>query len=100
MAPGWAAAYGPPVHHLPELSTADPGGSLAVYLGLPENLRLASRPGTPLGDAPTRCLTALAQRIGVAEADTAAMVVPTEELLTPTDPPAVAPTSTPISPLL
>ncbi len=53
-----------------------------------------------LGDAPTRCLTALAQRIGVAEADTAAMVVPTEELLTPTDPPAVAPTSTPIAPLL
>src|SRR5437870_9420888 len=31
-----------------------------------------------LGDAPTRSLTALAQRIGVAEADAAAMVVPTE----------------------
>jgi hypothetical protein len=53
-----------------------------------------------LGDAPTRSLTALAQRIGVAEADAAALVVPTEELLTPTAPPAVAPTSAPVSPLL
>ena len=53
-----------------------------------------------LGDAPTRSLTALVQRIGVAEADAAAMVVQTAELLTPTDPPAVAPTSAPISPLL
>jgi hypothetical protein len=53
-----------------------------------------------LGDAPTRSLTALAQRIGVAEADAAAMVVPTEEQLTPTAPPAVAPTSVPVSPLL
>ncbi len=53
-----------------------------------------------LGDAPTRSFTALAQRIGVAEADAAAMVVPTEELLTPTAPPAVAPTSAPVSPLL
>src|SRR6266550_1718047 len=53
-----------------------------------------------IGDAPTRSLTALAQRIGVAEADAAAMVVPTEELPTPTDPPAVAPTSAPVSPLL
>ena len=31
-----------------------------------------------LGDAPRRSLTALAQRLGVAEADAAAMVVPTE----------------------
>jgi hypothetical protein len=53
-----------------------------------------------LGDAPTRSLTALAQRLGVAEADSAAMVVPTEELPTPTDPPAVAPTSAPVPPLL
>ena len=29
-----------------------------------------------IGDAPTRSLTALAQRIGVAEADAAAMVAP------------------------
>src|SRR5918996_5403728 len=53
-----------------------------------------------LGAAPTRSLTALVQRIGVAEADTAAMVVPTAELLTPTDPPVVAPTSAPVSPLV
>jgi hypothetical protein len=53
-----------------------------------------------LGEAPVRSLAALTQRIGVAEADTVAMIVPTEEPLTPTDPPAVAPTSAPVSPLL
>lgn len=53
-----------------------------------------------LGDAPTRSLTALGQRLGVAEADTAALVAPREELSTPTDPLAAAPTATPISPLL
>jgi Helix-turn-helix of DDE superfamily endonuclease len=53
-----------------------------------------------IGDAPTRSLTALAQRIGVAEADAAAMVVPTEELPTPVDPPAVALAQAPVSPLL
>jgi hypothetical protein len=53
-----------------------------------------------LGDAPTRSLTALAQRIGVAEADATAMVVPTEELPSPTALPAVVPTSAPDSPLL
>jgi hypothetical protein len=52
------------------------------------------------GDAPTRSLTARAQRLGVAEADAAAMVVPTEARPTPTDPPAVAPTSAPVSPLV
>jgi hypothetical protein len=53
-----------------------------------------------LGDVPTRSLTALAQRLGVAEADAAAMVAPKEELPLPTDPPAVVPTSAPISPLV
>jgi hypothetical protein len=53
-----------------------------------------------IGDAPTRSLTALAQRIGVAEADAAAMVVPTAELPTPVDPPAVALAQAPVSPLL
>jgi hypothetical protein len=53
-----------------------------------------------LGDAPTRSLTALAQRIGVAEADAAAMVVPTAGLPTPADPPTVAPAPAPVSPLL
>jgi hypothetical protein len=53
-----------------------------------------------LGDAPTRSLTALAQRIGVAEADAAAIVVPTAELPPPAEPPAVAPIPAPVSPLL
>jgi hypothetical protein len=42
-----------------------------------------------LGDAPARSLTALAQRLGVSEADAAAVVTPLEE----------EPTSTPDSPL-
>jgi hypothetical protein len=53
-----------------------------------------------LGDAPTRSLTALAQRIDVAEADAAAIVVPTAELPPPAGPPAVAPIPAPVSPLL
>jgi Helix-turn-helix of DDE superfamily endonuclease len=53
-----------------------------------------------LGDAPTRSLTALAQRIGVAEAAAAAMVVPRAGLPTPADPPTVAPAPAPVSPLL
>lgn len=36
-----------------------------------------------LGDAPARSLTALAQRLGVAEADTATLVTPLEEEPTP-----------------
>jgi hypothetical protein len=36
-----------------------------------------------LGDAPTRSLTALAQRLGVSEADAAAVVTPLEEEPTP-----------------
>jgi hypothetical protein len=47
-----------------------------------------------LGDAPARSLTALAQRLGVAEADAATVVVPLEEEPAPVDAvPAVAPTS-------
>jgi hypothetical protein len=52
-----------------------------------------------LGDAPTRSLTALAQRLGVAEAEAAAMVVPTEGV-PPSDLPAAALTPAPGSPLL
>jgi Helix-turn-helix of DDE superfamily endonuclease len=51
-----------------------------------------------LGDAPSRSLTELAQRLGVAEADAAAMVVPTEGA-----PPSALPTAAvpvPASPLL
>jgi hypothetical protein len=49
-----------------------------------------------LGDAPTRSLTALAQRLGVTEADVGAMVLPPSGPPTPSDPPAPAP----VSPLL
>jgi hypothetical protein len=52
-----------------------------------------------LGDAPTRSVQALAQRLGVAEADVAAMVVPTEEPA-PSAPPAAAPARVATSPLL
>jgi hypothetical protein len=47
-----------------------------------------------LGDAPTRSLTELAQRLGVAEAEAAAMVVPTAAR------PAAVPAPAPASPLL
>src|SRR5262249_28357898 len=47
-----------------------------------------------LGDAPARSLSALAQRLGVAEADAATVVVPLEEEPTPVAPvPAAAPAS-------
>jgi Helix-turn-helix of DDE superfamily endonuclease len=48
-----------------------------------------------LGDAPSRSLQALAQRIGVTEAEAATLVVPGEEPSPPVEPPAAAP-----SPLL
>jgi hypothetical protein len=51
-----------------------------------------------LGDAPTRSLTALAQRLGVAEAEAAAMVAPTEESAPMFDPSTV-PVLAPASPL-
>jgi hypothetical protein len=41
-----------------------------------------------LGDAPTRAVTALAKRLGVAEGEATAMVVPTNEPFTPVEPPA------------
>ena len=47
-----------------------------------------------LGDAPARSLTALAQRLGVSEADAATVVVPLEEEPAPVAPiPAAAPAS-------
>jgi hypothetical protein len=51
-----------------------------------------------LGDAPTRSLTALAQRLGVAEAEAAAMVAPTEES-SPMFDPSTVPVPAPASPL-
>jgi hypothetical protein len=50
-----------------------------------------------LGDAPTRSLTALAQRLGVTEADAATVVVPLEEAPAPV---VAAPAAAPASPLL
>src|SRR6516165_10784211 len=50
-----------------------------------------------LGDAPARSLSALAQRLGVAEADAATVVVPLEEEPTPVAP---IPAAAPASPLL
>src|SRR6266699_2203106 len=50
-----------------------------------------------LGDAPARSLTALAQRLGVSEADAAAVVAPLEEEAAPV---AAAPAAAPVSPLL
>src|SRR2546421_7372302 len=49
-----------------------------------------------LGDSPARSLTALAQRLGVSEADAAAVVTPLEE----PELAATRPTTTPASPLL
>jgi Helix-turn-helix of DDE superfamily endonuclease len=51
-----------------------------------------------LGDAPSRSVQALAQRLGVAEAKAATLIVPTEGPSTPADPPAAA--SALASPLL
>jgi hypothetical protein len=51
----------------------------------------------PLGDAPARSLTALAQRLGVSEADAATVVVPLEEGPAPLD---TAPAAVPASPLV
>jgi hypothetical protein len=53
-----------------------------------------------LGDAPTRSWTALATRLGVAEAEAAAMVAPTAGAPLTTALPAAAPAPAPASPLL
>jgi hypothetical protein len=53
-----------------------------------------------LGDAPCRSLQALAQRIGVTEAEAATLVVPPAEPVPPASPPAAAPTPAAPSPLL
>jgi hypothetical protein len=63
-----------------------------VLLGV---LRAALR---TLGDAPARSLLELATRLGVAETDAAALVVPAEDPPSPVNPPAPVPM--PDSPLL
>ena len=50
-----------------------------------------------LGDAPARSLTALAQRLGISEADAATVVTPLEEAPAPI---VGAPAATPDSPLV
>jgi hypothetical protein len=50
-----------------------------------------------LGDAPTRSLAALAQRLGVSDADAATLVMPLPEDAAPI---ATAPADVPVSPLL
>jgi hypothetical protein len=50
-----------------------------------------------LGDAPARSLTALAQRLGVSEADAATVVVPLEEVPAPV---VAVPAAAPASPLV
>jgi Helix-turn-helix of DDE superfamily endonuclease len=52
-----------------------------------------------LGDAPSRSLQALAQRLGVTETEAAALVVPPEEPLPPVEPSVGAPTPAARSPL-
>jgi hypothetical protein len=51
----------------------------------------------PLGDAPARSLTALAQRLGVAEADAATVVVPLEAAPAPV---VAVPAAASVSPLV
>jgi hypothetical protein len=53
-----------------------------------------------MGDAPARSVAALAQRLGVAEAEVATLVVPPAEPVSPASPPAVAPTAARPTPLL
>jgi hypothetical protein len=50
-----------------------------------------------LGDAPARSLNALAQRLGVTDADAATVIAPLEEELVPV---ATIPTTAPASPLV
>ena len=53
-----------------------------------------------LGDAPSRSLTELANRLGVTETEASALAVPTEEPSSTSGPPAAAPASAPAAPLL
>jgi hypothetical protein len=52
-----------------------------------------------LGDAPARSLAALAQRLGVSEADAATVVVPLEEVPAPVAPISAAAPPSPLVPM-
>jgi hypothetical protein len=53
----------------------------------------------PLGDTPSRSLQALARRMGVTEAEAAALVAPPEESSPPAEPSLAAPTPATCAPL-
>ena len=53
-----------------------------------------------LGDAPARSLAALAKRLGVAEAEAAALVLPSDPPPAPAPLPTALPTPVPASPLV
>jgi hypothetical protein len=72
------------------------GGVQAVSYDLLVVLQATRR---TLGDAPSRSSQALAQRIGVTEAEAAALSVPSAEPSPPVEPPAATPTPVTPSPL-
>ena len=122
MADGWETADRAPVYGLQKLPPADHGRSALVHPGLPQTYALQVVHGRlfgmvqgkanqwihvllpallaalrALGDAPARSLAALAQRLGVSEADAATVVVPLAEEPAPVAP---IPTAALTSPLL
>src|SRR6516225_7065050 len=52
VAPRWEAADGPPFQRVPELSLPDPGGAVAVYSRVCEDVLPSGGPGTPLWHGP------------------------------------------------
>src|SRR5438132_417535 len=60
-------------------------------------VRFTELQSRPLGDDPARSLSALAQRLGVSEADAATVVTPQAEEATPV---ATTPATAPASPLV
>jgi hypothetical protein len=66
------------------------------------HVRLVGRQASlrALGDAPSRALPELAQRIGVTEAEAATLVVPTQESSPPAQLPAAAPSPAVAAPLV
>src|SRR3989442_13971984 len=121
VAPGWEAPHRPPVYGVSELPLPTPEDRLFFLLTSLKTYGLQVVQGRlfgmgqskanqwmhvllpvllaalrTLGDAPARSLTALAQRLGVSEADAATMGAPLEE---PT-PVATGAAPAPVSPLL
>jgi hypothetical protein len=68
-------------------------GQSKAHQGIPVLLVVLQATLRALWDVPTRSLTELAKRSGVAEADATAMVVPTARPPTTVDPPVPAPAS-------